>query len=567
MVGRRLMIKLGMKSNKIVWFHLLVFLALLVLGLPQIFNLSAFRGFYYGDSEVMAFIAYILGKGGKFYQDFSIVYGPGRFVALSYLNKIFGVEISLPLLIAYSSLINRVLIPWSIYWVVYKIVNLNNKLINLFLAFGAAVAYLIFLRSGQDTHLVMLLFVGCFAEYQKKYNKIWAIFSGLILGLIGFFRIESGIFALVVVLLVEFLYKRKEINKKYFWISYLFFQIGYFLLITFFGSLPNFLHDMIYLGVISQPKIMKIPIQMVDLPLFEFFLLLNIFGVLLALYSKHKSFLLLSGLSLLGYANALGRADFDHLYYGIVLTVPTMFISVIYFINNWKQIKLEKIDLKMVIFVFVVLFLEVIIIKKQLSFLLLGLLLVLCLGDKIIKKNIGMVLIFILLISINTFVKSSSLFMFYLKRQMQLPQKVLLKEIPNDIRNYVAKLKIGNYGGYQLDEKNSQALLEMKKDTSSGSVFVYPSNATIYQALGVNHPIRYLYFNNEYTNKMETETIEMLANKKINFVLLSYELTKQDAIVPNQTKMIENFIYKNYEKVKEYDFGNDNFILMKKIIR
>lgn len=561
------MLELVMKSNKVIWFHLLVFLVLLVFGLPQIFNLSVFRGFYYGDSEVMAFIAYILGKGGKFYQDFSIVYGPGRFVVLSYLNKIFGVEISLPLLISYTNLISRVLIPWSIYWVVYKLINLNNKLINFILAFGAALVYLIFLRSGQDIHLIILLFVGCFAEYQKNHKKIWAIFSGFLLGLIGFFRIESGVFAIIVVFLVEFLYKRKEINKKYFWTSYLFFQIGYFLLITLYGSLPNFFHDVVYLGVISQPKIMKILIQSVDFPLFEFFLLSNVFGVLMALYSKHKSFLLLSGLSLLGYANALGRADFDHLYYGIVLAVPTMFVSMTYLIKNWKQIKLEKIDLKMIIFVFIILFLELIIIKKQLSFLLLGLLLVLVLGYKLIKKNIGLVSIFILLVSCHTLVRSSSLFMFYLKRQMQLPQRILLNEIPKNIINFMAELKMGNYGGYQLDDKNSKALLEIKKEINTKSVFVYPSHATIYQALAVNQPTRYLYFNNEYTNKMETETIEILTNKQIEFVLLSYELTKVDAIVPNQTKIIENFIYQNYEKVKEYDFGNDNFILMKKIIR
>ena len=86
-----------MKSNKVIWFHLLVLVILLVVNFSQIFNISVFNGFYYGDSEVMAYIAHILGNGGKFYQDFSIVYGPGRFVALALINKLLGVEMSLPL--------------------------------------------------------------------------------------------------------------------------------------------------------------------------------------------------------------------------------------------------------------------------------------------------------------------------------------------------------------------------------------------------------------------------------------------------------------------------------------
>ena len=180
-----------MKINKIVIFHFLVLIGLFLLYIPGIFNLSNFKGFSYGDSEVAAFIPYLLGKGEKLYQNFSIVYGPGRFIGLAGINKLFGVDISVPLFQSYSFLIARVLIPWLIYWVIYKILNKNKKRFRLILGLMGATIYSLLLRSGQDTHLIILLFVGFYAWRQQTNNKIISILAGIFLGLIGFFRIES----------------------------------------------------------------------------------------------------------------------------------------------------------------------------------------------------------------------------------------------------------------------------------------------------------------------------------------------------------------------------------------
>jgi hypothetical protein len=103
----------------------------------------------------------------------------------------------------------------------------------------------------------------------------------------------------------------------------------------------------------------------------------------------------------------------------------------------------------------------------------------------------------------------------------------------------------------------------MKKDLDNKTLFIYPSHATLYEVLGKKNPIRYLYFNNEYTKKMEDDTIKMLEDQKIEYVLVSNNLTKGDAIVPNQTQRIQEFINKNYIKEKEYLFESDRMILMK----
>lgn len=552
-----------MKVKNMVWFHFLVLIGLFLINLSKIFDLSFFHTFTYGDSEVAGFIAYLLGKGAKFYQDFAIVYGPGRFINLAFINKIFDVKFSIPLFFSYGILMAQVLVPWAIYWVSYKLLDKSNKYLRLFLALVAAIIYLLVLRSGQDTHFIILLFIGFYAWSKQKNNKIISVLTGLFLGLIGFFRIEAGILALIAVVIVELINRKKEKLDYTFYISYLAFQLFYFLLILFDGSLPNFFHDVIQMGIIAQPKLMKIIIQPVDYPLFEFFMILNIFCVLMAKFDKNKPFLLLSLLNLLGFANALGRADFDHLYYGIVLLVPTIIMALYKLIINWKTIILEKMSIKVFGLTILLIILEIFIIKKQLTWLLLILVLIILIGDKWLKKGIGLVAIIFLIIAFQTMIRSQSLFNFYFKKQLEIPNIKNISQSYKQIPLFITEIGKGNYGGFQLDEKNSQTLEQIKKDLNGKTLFVYPSHVSFYEALSKNPPIRYLYFNNEYTNRMEDETIKMLLNQKIEYVLMSNNLTKADAIVPNQTQKIQKFINENYVKEKEYLFEGDKMVLMK----
>jgi hypothetical protein len=551
------------KVNNIIWFHFLVLIGLFLINLSKIFDLSIFHGFTYGDSEVAGFIAYLLGKGAKLYQDFAMVYGPGRFVILAFINKIFGVNFSIPLFFSYGALIARVLVPWAIYWVVYKLLNKSNKYLRLFLALMAAIIYVLILRSGQDTHLIILLFIGFYTWSKQKNNKIISVLTGFLLSLIGFFRIEAGIFALIAVIIAELANYKKEKLDYTFYISYLVFQIFYFFLILINGSLPNFFHDVFQMGIIAQPKLMKILIQSVDYPLFEFFMILNIFAVLVAKIDKNKAFLLLSIFNLLGFANALGRADFDHLYYGIVLFIPTTVVAFYKLIINWKQVVLEKMSFRIISLTVLLIILEVFIVKKQSTYLLLVLVFCILIGDKLLKKGIGLVSIIFVIIAFHTMVRSQSLFTFYFKKQLEIPNIKNISEDYKQIPLFFTEIKNGNYGGYQLNEKNSQTLEQMKKDLKGKTLFIYPSYVSLYEALSKSTPIRYLYFNNEYTEKMENETIQMLSSRKIEYVLVSNELTKADAIVVNQTQKIQKFIDENYVKEKEYAFGGDKMMLMK----
>lgn len=547
-----------------IFAHILVFLGLLVLNLPVLFNPAAIHGFTYGDPEVTGYIAYLVGNGAKLFQDFSMIYAPGRFIALAALNKSFGVEFSIPLLSVYGSFIAGVLVPFGIYLASFMLLNQKKSILRFFIALIPMLMYLLFLRSGQDVHAAILLFVAVYAFSKEKPNRYISVLAGFLWMLIGFFRIEAGIIAFIAVVATEFIVHKKEKNSLYLYGSYLFFQLCYFLLIVFHGSLNNFFHDVVQLGIIAQPKLMKVLILPANYPLFEFFLLLNVAAALIAIVGEKKPFILLSLLSLLGYANALGRADFDHLYYGIVLAAPGIILAGVELVSRWKEYFTQKISLKVLLFALLFVALAVLTVKKQSTYLLLGFVPLLILSTKMVKKQSALIALFILIVAFTSLIRSQSLFVFYAKRQFALPRIPSVSEY-KQIPLYFSEVKKGNYGGFILSAENEKALGEMKKDLAGNSLFIYPSHVTLYHALGKKPPIRYFYFNHEYTKRMEDETVQMLQNEKIEYVLVSYNLTKKDAIVPNQTINIQNYIDTHYTKVREYAFGNDTMVLMKRM--
>ena len=458
----------------------------------------------------------------------------------------------------------QVFVPFGIYLTTYFLLNQGKKITRLAISLGALLLYLLFLRSGQDIHFIIFLFTICYTWSKLKPNKIISLLSGILLGLIGFFRIESGIITLISIITAELFFLKKEKKDYSLYLSYLLFQIFYFLFIALNGSLPNFFHDVIQMGVLAQPKIMKVFIQPTDFPLFEFFLLLNIFTFFIAVLKKNKPFIFLSSVSLLSFTSALGRADFEHLFYSIVLLIPAIVIAFSYFLPELKTILSQKLSHKTIILAILLVTFAILTIKKQSSFLMISFIPLLIISVKILKKQIGILSVLLIIIIFHTLIRSQSLFTFYAKKQFYLPNfKTSIKEY-NQIFLFPSEIKKGNYGGYQLDAANAKILEQIKLDLNGKTFFIYPSHVTLYHALNQKTPIRYIYFNNEYTPKMEEETVKMLQDQKIEYIIMSYELTKSNAVIPNQTKQIQKYINDNYTKLKEYPFGNDNMILMKK---
>ena len=545
-----------------IFVHIFVFLALAFLHLPSVLNPALLHGFAYGDPEITAYIASLVGKGAKLYQDFAIVYGPGRFFALAGLNKLLGVSFSIPLLGSYNAFISLVLVPFCIYLATYSTLRSQKPILRFLISLCPMAFYSVFLRSGQDVHAVILLFVATYAW--GKENKFVSFLAGFFLALVGFFRVEAGIIAFIAVVATEIISHKKNGSIFFLFGSYLFFQLCYFLLIVFHGSLAHFFHDIVQLGIIAQPLMMKIAIQPVDYPLFEFSLMMGVFAVLVAIAGEDQPLILLSFLSLLGFANALGRADFDHLYYGVVLIVPAATAAIAKLAFRWKAYSEEKISLKTFLFSLLFLILVIFIVKEQSTYLLLGSVFLFILCAKLLKKQNSIIAFFILIVTLCTLVRSQSLFIFYARRQFAIPPIKTLIVGYIQIPTFFREVGKGNYGGLQLNREDSHALEEMRQDLDGKTLFIYPSYVTLYSGLGKTPPIRYLYFNNEYTPQMEIETSQMLQNKKIEYILVSHNLTKPDAIVKNQTKEIAAYISRDYTRIKEYPFGGDQMILMER---
>lgn len=86
------------------WLNFVVPIVLALINITAVFNPDNLYGFTYGDPEIGAYVAYLIGQGARLYKDFAIVYGPARFLALAGINRLFGVEFSIPLLDSYMNL-------------------------------------------------------------------------------------------------------------------------------------------------------------------------------------------------------------------------------------------------------------------------------------------------------------------------------------------------------------------------------------------------------------------------------------------------------------------------------
>lgn len=347
------------KSFSLIIDLLIIFL-IVIFSTPLIFTQDLWFGYKAGDPEINSMIGYSIKNGGKLYQDFSIVYPPGRYLLLSLIYNY--TEFSIPIFHIYYLSFGLIFFPIMLYFFskeFLKLLRLNNNYIIIILSFLATICYLLFIRGAQEIHFIIALYFWYLIKKINKNSYPFNFFLGFIFGLTYWFRIDGGIILTLSLLISIFLKTKKNFSFNF--IKGLLVSIFILILtITIKGSFSNFVFDM-YLGIIEQPKQMSLSIQPELLNTFLFFIFLsfNIFFIGTFItnniikkelkYNKNKPLFIdffsthFFSYLLLQFVNSLGRSDEAHLYYVNNFNVIIL-ILLPFFYNLIKNKKIFKIN-------------------------------------------------------------------------------------------------------------------------------------------------------------------------------------------------------------------------------
>lgn len=527
--------------------------------ITSVFSDNLFIGFKTGDAEINTMIASIVKNNGSFYKDFSIPYGPGRYIILGNLFKLLNINFNVPVFHSYYLFIQLALAAFFISILVYqksKPFFKKNKILSSFMiAIITGLLYLIFNHSGQEQHIAIILFLLAYPSLNssKKNNLL----LGILLGNIFFYRIELGILTTFLLLAVEFLFNKNDfiLFKKKFLIGTGSVAILYLSLLIFKGSLTGFLQDVLVLGIKNQPRQMGLPIDPNYLLVFQIFFLLGCLFLIINTILKNKFNILLSSINLILFSSALGRSDLGHLQYGVVLFFPTLILTLLLLTNQIKIIN-NKITISLnPIILFLIFFTTYHFgFKYKTAFLPLLMVIIILLISKFFSKKTLLGFSFIVLMLI-FFKFNSSQFIKFLNSQKFIPRYNDKSTINNHIQKYQNSLSKSNYGGQIIPKKDYQVLLNMKKDLSNTNTLIFPTNATLYYELNIKPPIRYFYFNGEKSKYMEKETIKKLTENNVQYVLFfnSYSEAAHGQVF--------DFIKNNYKSTKTYLLDNNEVVL------
>lgn len=538
---------------------------------------NLFEGMRTGDPEVNAFISYQVKNGGKLYEDFSILYGPGRYFLVAGLNSILGIDYSTAIFNAYFLINSYVIFPTFLVLLLYNssvfYFSKEGTKWNLLLSFVSiffAYLYTITMPAAQEIHVFLVLFFIVYLFMQETKNNIVPFFAGVCLGLISFVRVEIAIIVTLSLVLTElFPYTKDTITKqissllwKFFLSGFFLFSLAYVLLLMLHGSLINFLHDIFWLAFIASPKQMFTDILLAHFPIFTFYLTMNAFMFLIAYFSRKKIALLVCCVNFFLFVSALGRSDYHHLHYSIVLFFPCLYLCLLVvkdmLFEKEKQYLRNSLTLSMGLIVFLVLCVFFVIRTESSSFLL-GTGLCIALIARYFRQNNSLLFILgfcIILLPLYTGLSyfNRALTEGHFRSVLDIPQKILYMR--DAMSSFAHNMNRANFGGQIIPQEEFQEFSKIKKDINTQPVFIYPTNVSMYYELSQQPPTRYLFFNGERTTYMENETIASLDKKKIPYVLYfeSYALG-----APGK---IDSYIKDNYTIQERYFLDNNNVFLM-----
>jgi hypothetical protein len=555
--------------------------ALSYLTSTHILNPQMLHGFKTGDPEINSYIAYVVKSGGGFYSDYSISYGPGRYILVAIVYALVHVDYSITVFNLYFLVMLLIIYPAALTTVCYLFLRTNGfkykfaKIVNPLIAVSFGLSYLYFFRGGQDGHLSLLLIIGIYSYYALSPRDLWALLLGLGLGMVAFFRVELAIVVATALVLVELYYalakdeasvsalvSSKLTHLRCFLLGFGGFSLTYFLLLMLHGSITNFLHDIFLLGFVAQPQQMGLPIARSDKLMFTLFLGLNVFMVFVTGLSQNKHYVFVTLLNMLIYVSALGRSDFSHLVYSLVLFPVAALVTLLgsreIVLQNAKYGSITE-SIKGQGSVYLLLSAAVTVlgiticirqtISKESIFLLL-LLASISLGGSILfsGKHAKPALAFATLVVIVFVGVHNSAIKKYFKSTRFALQIISPAHQRRVISDFKSEATLINFAGDLIIPPEELAVFNQIKQDLAGSksIFVYPSNVTLYAELRAEKPTRYTFFSGEYTGFMQEETISELKNKQIKYVLYFANFTR------SERTRIDDYITTYYEKIASY---------------
>ncbi|MBU0618600.1 hypothetical protein KKD62_00015 [Patescibacteria group bacterium] len=491
-----------------------------------------FLGFDYlpSDEEANYLTALTVFRGGGLYQDFAIAYPPCRFLLMGLLFKIFSPTI--PVARLYFNLVTPVLFPALLFFLSYKVLQLLSKtesinqaiLKNYFLSLILTLIYLLFVQSAQEVHVLTALFFLT-GLLTWKNLKIKNFILGFILGLTYLFRLDSGLLISISLALTQLNQIKKNLKKIKFFISGLLtVWLPVMFLIILKGSLINFIHDVLILGLWTQPKMMSLPIPPSPLGLVFLASLIFLLGssLLLIIKSRQNAFLFsLAIFSLLSFVSALGRSDESHLWYG--LNWITIVLGVILFElfitkkdkNDFNWLSILKISLGLFVTAKLIIYF-----KSPLALILLISLGYLIIVSKVknqrqqlSSKNIALATLLTSLLIFHSFS--------YLKLRLNLPG------LPKSF-NRPSTADKNKIAGLIFEPDYIETLTQIKINLSDDkNLFIFPDHVLFYEFFEKQNPTRHFYLTGERTEKTETEIIEQLAASQTQDFLIFPEKAEQ----------------------------------------
>jgi len=314
-------------------------------------------GTYHYDEGIVAYGAVRILDGAIPYKDFWTLYAPGEFYLLAIIFKIFGISLKVTRLFAVTIL---ALTVCSIYLLIKKLCSRTFAVLAFLLSLFWLKSYMVYNRPGQ---LAMLFFILCsfsLINFINSGRNKWLIITGILSGIIGFFRQDFGFYIFtsifLIILLKQLNYYRDRKCKE---------RIRLILkneLSLFFGSIivllpvfiylfvnsafKEFINDTVVFPITIYPKVRDLPFPGLKvenlifyLPLFVFFLT----SIRLLFYNWRVKvednilwlalFFLFSGLGLFNYTNV--RACMTHL---LPTMIPAIILFILLFYNFLKNL-------------------------------------------------------------------------------------------------------------------------------------------------------------------------------------------------------------------------------------
>lgn len=466
------------------------------------------------DTDANYFAALSVYRGEGLYKNASIVYPPGRFLAIAGLFNIMGE--SIPTYGFYFNFFAPFLYPIFLYILSFQIYStfISRKYALIFALLPIVIDFTI-IRTAQEIHAVSLLFFIVLLTPFKSI-KLKNFLLGLLFGLIPLFRIEAAIFTFVALAIAQMSkFKLQKISKltilgfSVVWVPVLAF-------IIFKDSFYYFFHDLFYLGLIIQPRTMSHSIQTDHVQLFTAMLIFLLSsGLALFIKTKNKHIRTIAIFSVVSFTSALSRSDEGHLWYGSIwmsFYIGHLLISVMDIKKVFNKPSIIRILLLSVFFFLIGTFL--IYVKTPGIFVLTVMLLFIIVSRFSLKINWIIIQVSGLIASVFIFHSIS----YFTLRYSPLSFNFIL---PNYGKGLFQDDN-GEIAGLKFPEEYVKVLQNIQSEIPADEkyLFIFPDHALYYEFFKQKNPTRYYYLTGERTKNTEAHMISQIEKSNTHYFLV-----------------------------------------------